>query len=338
MLMLKTQFHTQIQQVRSDNGGEFVNKFLLHLFLTSGMIHQTTCPNTPEQNGVVERKHRHLIETTLTLLLQANMPTQFWLEALTTAIYLVNRMPHSSLKFQIPYVLLFQSKPDPLFLKSFGCSCYPWLKPYNDHKLMPKSIHCVFLGYCPATKGYRCLDPISSKVYISRHVKFVENSFPYSSIVSTSSSVSAQSLSFPISLTDFSDLHVSVPISMNAPCSVSEPDSVVPLSVVPEVNSSSSCPVTESPSLTSPSSDSLHSPSHPPVSNVHHMQTRSKVGTFKPKHPFVFHTVSSNASSPTVEPYHFSEAVKFPAWQQAMAEGVCCLGCTGYLDTCSSST
>lgn len=89
---VQTQFHSSIQIVRSDNGGEFINHFLLHLFLTNGVIHQTSCPHTPEQNGRAERKHRHLIETTITLLLQANLPTNLWLKALTTAVFLINRM------------------------------------------------------------------------------------------------------------------------------------------------------------------------------------------------------------------------------------------------------
>lgn len=141
-----TQFQKSIQTVRSDKGGEFVNHYLLHLFLASGVIHQTSCPHTPEQNRVVGRKHRHLIETTIALLLQAQFPTIFWLEALTTAVYLANRLPHSSLKFQIPYVLLFNTQPNYMALKPFGCSCYPWLKPYASHKLTPKSTQCVFLG------------------------------------------------------------------------------------------------------------------------------------------------------------------------------------------------
>ncbi|XP_058208222.1 uncharacterized protein LOC131321235 [Rhododendron vialii] len=116
---VSTQFHTTVQTFRSDNGGEFINHFPLVLFLTKGIIHQTSCPHTSEQNGLAERKHRHLIETTITLLLQSHLPTSFWLEALTTTVYLINRMPHTSLKFQVPYTMLFHSSPDYLFLKPF---------------------------------------------------------------------------------------------------------------------------------------------------------------------------------------------------------------------------
>lgn len=83
------------------------------------------------------------------------------------------------------------------------------------NKLTPKSTHYIFLGYCPATKGFRCLDPISSKVYTSRHVKFIEHHFPYSTLVSQHSSPSTNTLptSFQIPLTNFSDISISVPIS-----------------------------------------------------------------------------------------------------------------------------
>lgn len=108
---VENQFKVSIKTVRPDNGGEFVNTYLTNLFLFTGILHHTSCPHTPEQNGVVERKHRHLIDTTLTLLTHATLPTYFWLEALTTTVYLANRLPHSSLNFQIPYHLLFGKSP-----------------------------------------------------------------------------------------------------------------------------------------------------------------------------------------------------------------------------------
>lgn len=204
---VQTQFNTTIKTIRSDNGGEFVNHYLINMFLNSGIIHQTSCPHTPEQNGVVERKHRHLMDTTLTLLDQAGMPDKFWLEALNTTLFLANRLPHSSLKFQVPHVLLFHTKPDYLSLKPFGYACFPWLKPYHSHKLIPKSSTCVFLGYCTTSKGYRCFDPHTNKVYISRHViRFFEDQFPYCSLIYSVSSVqdSEQQLTnFSVPLTSF---------------------------------------------------------------------------------------------------------------------------------------
>ena len=74
---VSTQFGVSIKTFRSDNGGEFINHYLSHLFSSFGILHQTSCPYTPEQNGSAERKHRHLMETTLTMLHQANLPYQF---------------------------------------------------------------------------------------------------------------------------------------------------------------------------------------------------------------------------------------------------------------------
>lgn len=124
-IFVQTQFHRDIQSFRSDNGGEFINQYLSHLFLEYGLVHQTSCPHTPEQNGRAERSHRLLMETTLALLHQAGLPVQFWLKALLTSVYLINRLPHSVVQFQIPYTLQFHTTPDYSLLKPFGCLCFP---------------------------------------------------------------------------------------------------------------------------------------------------------------------------------------------------------------------
>lgn len=263
-----TQFQTTIKTVRSDNGGEFVNHFLLHLFLSTGILHQTTCPHTPEQNGIAERKHRHLIETTITLLLQASLPTKFWFEALTTAVYLVNRLPHSSLQFQVPFTLLFQTTPSYHLLKPFGCLCFPWLKPYTSHKLQPKSSPCIFLGYYDNTKGYKCYDPSTTKVYISRHVRFVDTEFPFS-VLSRSPSTSfssSESLYFSIPLTSFDDIIIPVTTfdSLLPPSSVPLYHNAINAPSFSSVSDVPSAPVLlESQHMTTPSHCSPHSVSSP---------------------------------------------------------------------------
>jgi hypothetical protein len=75
-----------------------------------------------------------------------------------------------------PYFQLYQKEPDYQKLKVFGCKCYPLLRPISLHKLEYRSKPCIFLGYNYA--GYKCLDPISNKVYLSQHVVFDEQNFP----------------------------------------------------------------------------------------------------------------------------------------------------------------
>lgn len=72
---------------------------------------------------------------------------KFWDFAFQTAIYLINRIPTTSLKFQVPYIVLFNKSPNYNFLRNFGCSCYPFLIPYNKHKLDFRLHECLFLSY-----------------------------------------------------------------------------------------------------------------------------------------------------------------------------------------------
>ena len=127
-----------------------------------------------------ERKHRHLIETSLALLKQACVPTTFWDEAVTTASFLINRMPTPLLANQSPYEILFKRLPTNNFLKTFGCLCYPHLRAYRSHKLDYRSEKCVFLGYSSMHIGYRCLYLTTNKIYISHDVLFDERVFPFS--------------------------------------------------------------------------------------------------------------------------------------------------------------
>jgi len=88
-------------------------------------------------------------------------------------------MPTSVLRNKSPFETLFHQPPDYGFLCTFGCLCFLFLQPYNAHKLDYHSTPCVFLGYSSCHLGYRCLDLSSDRIYISRHVRFHEKSFPF---------------------------------------------------------------------------------------------------------------------------------------------------------------
>ena len=146
---------------------------------TNGISHLTTPPHTPEHNGLFERRHRHIVETGLSLLTHASMPLTYWTYTFATTVYLINRMPTPILHLSSPFDKLFESPPNYTKLRVFGCLCYPWLCPYSQHKLDSRSTSCVFLGYSSTQSAYICLDLSISKTYISRHVKFLKNSFPF---------------------------------------------------------------------------------------------------------------------------------------------------------------
>lgn len=171
--------HTSIQCMQCDNGGEFVKTALHEFFLSCGITYRLSSPYTSSQNGKAE----HAIHTTndilRTLLIQASMPLQYWVEALHTATYLLNRRPCKPLQLETPYQILFHQPPQYTHLRVFGCLCYPNLLPTTPHKLAPRSTPCVFLGYSAEHKGYRCLDLKTHRIILSRHVTFDEQQFPF---------------------------------------------------------------------------------------------------------------------------------------------------------------
>lgn len=83
----------------------------------------------------------------LTLLAKASMPIKYWDEAFRTSVYLINRLPTTSLRGVSPIEALFKIPPQYNTLKTFGCSCYPNIKDFNKHKLQFRSIESTFIGY-----------------------------------------------------------------------------------------------------------------------------------------------------------------------------------------------
>ena len=88
--MVCSQYNGQVQVLHSDNGGEYLSFELKQYLEAHGTIHQTTCSNTPQQNGVVQRKNRHLLEVVCASLIKAHMPLSYWGHTLTSAAYLIN--------------------------------------------------------------------------------------------------------------------------------------------------------------------------------------------------------------------------------------------------------
>ena len=221
-LQIENMLSLKIKCFQSIGGKEFVNNKFKHLFYECGIVHQLSCPRTPEQNGCAERKHRHIVETGLTLLFNASMPAHYWADAFSTATYLINRMPMHSLRFQLPWQQLFRSSPNYMTLNVFGCACYPWLRPYSQHKLEPRTKRCVFLGYTLDYNGYRCLNPSTGRLYISKHVIVYEHTFPFAFLPG--------STSVPIAITDW----------LPNPCTIpSSPPSISSSSPIISSNSSS---------------------------------------------------------------------------------------------------
>ena len=194
---IKVQFGVPIRTLRSDNAREYLSHSFQQFMASNGILHQTSCAHTPQQNRVVERKNRHLIETTCTLLLHGNVPHHFWGDAVLTACYLINRLPSSILNNQVPHFVLFPHQSlHPLATRVFGSTCFVHnLSPGHD-KLSARAHKCVFLGYGRSQKGYKCYSLTLKRYLISANVTFFE-SVPFfgSSTASESGSGPAMPLS-----------------------------------------------------------------------------------------------------------------------------------------------
>ena len=272
----------------------------------------SSVPTLIIKNGVVERKHRHrhIVDLSLKLLHHASLPLQFWDYTFTTTVYLISRLSTASLNFAIPFVTLFNKDLDFHFLKTFGCACFPLLRPYHTHKLNFRSQECLFLGYSSSHKGYKCLSSFD-KIYISKDVLFNELGFPYSNLFPSSNPIKnldsyfslnpnlsppsviptpessqlspSHSPSVPLVSPSFSPIPTHSPttsLSVIHPSTSSEPTSVHPQT-------------SESTTPSASSSESVSAHNSIPV-NTHPMQTRSKSGIHNPRlHPSLFLTIMS---------------------------------------------
>jgi transposase InsO family protein len=145
--LVANRFNAKVRIIRSDNGTEYVNNEFMSYISEQGIIHQTTCPGTPPQNGVAERNNQYLLEVARSLIFQMNAPKYLWSEAVLTATYLINCMPSRILGMKSPTELLLEQREFKLPPRVFGCVYF-----VKDHrpsvgKLDPQAVKCIFVGY-----------------------------------------------------------------------------------------------------------------------------------------------------------------------------------------------
>ncbi|KAL0549526.1 hypothetical protein IC582_014011 [Cucumis melo] len=170
--MSRIQFSCPIKTLRTDNALEYKDSTSLSFLSKQGTLVQRSCPYTSQQNGRAERKHRHILDSVRALLFSALYPEKFWGEAALTFVYTINRLPSSILQNISPFEKLYGTPPNYSNLKTFGCVYFVLLHPHEHTKLEPRARLCCFLGYGTEHKGFRCWDPLSNRLRISRHVRF----------------------------------------------------------------------------------------------------------------------------------------------------------------------
>ena len=171
---VETQSRYKMQVISSDNGTKYTSEKFNKFSEDAGIEHQLTAPYTPQQNGVVERKNRTIMEMARCLLHDKGLPKKFWAEAVNTAVFLLNRLPTKALQKKTPLEAWYGYKPKLFNLKIFGCLCFSYIHQVKRDKLDKKAEPEIFVSYSSTSKAYKIYSPQSNKVIVSRDVQFFE--------------------------------------------------------------------------------------------------------------------------------------------------------------------
>ncbi|CAL9004198.1 unnamed protein product, partial [Prunus brigantina] len=147
--------HLPLVRIRTDHGSEFENSQFLKFCEEMGIKHEFSAPITPQQNGVVERKNRVLVEMARVMLNSKNLAKHFWAEAVNTACYISNRVFVRSGTKQTPYEIWKGKKPNVSYFKVFGSTCYVLRDREHLAKFDSKCDKGIFLGYSTSSRAYR---------------------------------------------------------------------------------------------------------------------------------------------------------------------------------------
>jgi hypothetical protein len=171
----QNEFELKVKKIISDNGSEFKNLQVEEFLEEEGIKHEFSAPYTPQQNIVVERKNRMLIDMARTMIGEFKTPERFWSEAVNTACHAINRLYLHRLLKKTSYELLTSNKPNVSYFRVFGSKCYILVKKGRHSKFAPKAVEGFLLGYDSNTKAYRVFNKSSVLVEVSSDVIFDES-------------------------------------------------------------------------------------------------------------------------------------------------------------------
>ena len=166
---VENQHDIKIKVVRSDRGGEYYGRHtpygqvpgpFARFLLENGIVAQYSTPGEPQQNGVAERRNRTLMDMVRSMMSYSTLPLGLWMEALKTAIHILNRVPSKSVP-KTPYELWTGRVPSLTHLRVWGSPAEAKVFNPNIGKLDPKTVSCHFIGYPERSKGYRFYCPNS---------------------------------------------------------------------------------------------------------------------------------------------------------------------------------
>jgi hypothetical protein len=172
--MVETHTSHRLACIRSDRGGEYTSTAFIQYCMEKGIRRQLTAGYSPHQNGIAERMNRSILETMRSMAVEASLPSCLWDEAAKAACYILNRCPTKALMQVTPEERFSGRKPDLSHLRIYGATAYVHIPREKRTKLERKAIRTTLLGYDDLSKAYRCFDPTTRKIFISKDVVFDE--------------------------------------------------------------------------------------------------------------------------------------------------------------------
>jgi transposase InsO family protein len=137
--MVEKEKGVSIKCLRSDGGGEYFSNEFSEYLKEHGIQRKYSCSYSPQQNGVAKRKNKHIAEITHAMLNEKNLPNYFWVEAVATVVYIMNRTPTAIIHGMAPEEKFTGKKPDVSHFKVFGCIAYVHVLDEKKSKLDPKA-------------------------------------------------------------------------------------------------------------------------------------------------------------------------------------------------------
>jgi transposase InsO family protein len=172
--MVEKEKGVSIKCLRYDGRGEYFSNEFNEYLKEHGIQKKYSCSYSPQQNGVVERKNRHITEIACGMLNEKNLPNYFWAEAVVTSVYTMYRTPIAAIHGMTPEEKFTSKKLNVSHLRVFGCIAYVHVPDEKRSKLDPKAEKCIFIGYSLDQKGYRCFNPSIRKLQVNKDVGFDE--------------------------------------------------------------------------------------------------------------------------------------------------------------------
>ena len=156
-----------IKAMRSDHGGEFTSNIFQKYYEDHGIRQPMTVPRSPQQNGVVERKNRKILNMARSMLKSKRLPKELWAEAVACVVYLSNQSPTRSVWRKTPQEAWNRRKPSISHLRVFRSIAHVHVPDEQRSKLDDKSQKYIFIGYDANSKGYKLYNLNTRKTIIN---------------------------------------------------------------------------------------------------------------------------------------------------------------------------